>query len=46
MSVTGYMVKAMLVIMGSLLANTGLSVLSEVCAQGLAVSLSNRDGDP
>ena len=46
MTVMGYLVEAMLVIMGSLLANTSLSVSSEICAQGLAVSLSNRDGDP
>ena len=46
MSVRGYLVAAMLVIMGSLLANTGLSVSIQVCAQGEAVSLSDRDGDP
>ena len=40
------MVKAKLLIMGFLLANNGLSVSIQVRAQGAAVSLPDRDGDP
>lgn len=36
----------MLVIMDSLLAYSGLSVLSKVRVQGVSVSLLNRNGNP
>jgi hypothetical protein len=44
--VAGYMVEAMLAIIGSLLANKGLSVSIQVGTQGAVVSRSNCDRDP